>query len=134
MAREPLWRCAIGEDVYIGTADEIVAFMAKAVGAPPGDGERYMRGIATRVRERLDLGPVDTEDADSFLESLAALGLVRLAPMSAPSEERVDVGAFVGDRPFAFDGGLGLDELGDLDDLLAEGDADEAADEDEDDR
>lgn len=116
MTRVRLRRVSIGQDVYIGTAEEVVAFMARAEGAPPGEGETYMRGVATRVRERLDLGPVDTSSAEAFLDDLAELGLLRQEAQADPSDERVDPRAFVGGGPLAYSGDSDLADL-DLEDL-----------------
>lgn len=90
MTRPNLYRVDIGEDCYIGTADEVVAFMRKADGAPDGTRDDYMRGVAQRVAELTSRGPIDTSSAAAFLESLAANGIARVSVGDAPSDERAD--------------------------------------------
>ena len=90
MPRPPLYRVDIGEDCYIGTAEEVVAFMMKAEGAPAGDATAYMQGVSKRVNELMGRGPIDTSDAAAFLESLSAHKVARVTVGEAPSDERAD--------------------------------------------
>jgi hypothetical protein len=109
-----LYKVTIGQDVYLGTPDEIVGFMAKADGAPPGDAAGYMRGIAERVaiseRHAAALA-VETGNPLAFLTSLAALRLLRLEQRHETKGERVDPKSALGEGPVAFGENVSLDDL-----------------------
>lgn len=85
-----LYRVRIGEDDYLGRAAEVVAFMARAEGAPGHDNRTYMEGVAARVREALGIESVDPSDEEAFLDSLAASGVVPVETIPEPSADRVD--------------------------------------------
>jgi hypothetical protein len=99
-----LYRVTIGEDVYLGTPEEVVGFMARAEGAPrtADDPAAYMTAIAARVSERLGISGIDTSDARAFLGSLHDAGVVRVEVQGMPSDERTDPEAFLGDGPLTF--------------------------------
>ncbi|MFV1957982.1 MAG: hypothetical protein ACC662_01080 [Planctomycetota bacterium] len=97
-----LYRVRIGEDDYLGSAEEVVVFMARAEGAPGRDAQGYMAGVALRIRERLGLDGVQTTGAVAFLESLRDLGIVRIEILPEPSRQRVDPREAVGDGPVAY--------------------------------
>lgn len=114
MTRPVLYRVEIGEDVYLGTPEEVVDFMRRAEGAPAGDRATYMAGIAARVAQGLGVRGVDTSDEVAFLESLRDLGILRVSTSNEPSDERVDRGSILGDGPIAYGPGVDPDDL-DLD-------------------
>lgn len=97
-----LYRVDIGDDCYIGSPDEVLAFMMKADGAPPGDAAEYMEGIATRVAEALGRGPISTASSEAFLESLSKHKIARVSAGTEPSTERVDPADVLKDGPIAF--------------------------------
>lgn len=103
-----LYKVTVGRDVYVGSPEEVVAFMAKADGAPAGGPQAYMEGIAARLRTHGRRAEVDVTDALAFLESLAAARLVRLERRKLPGDDRVDPQSVLGDGPIAF--GEGVDE------------------------
>ena len=76
-----LYRIQIGQDRYVGTAEEVVAFMAKAEGAPSRDAAAYMEAVAKRVHEQLGIDGIAVSDPAATLDEtapfpswLAALG------------------------------------------------------------
>ena|GEM_PF-2241247 len=128
-----LYKVTVGRDVYLGTPEEIVAFMAKADGAPAspegapaspegapaspegaqagpeGAGGRaaYMEGVAARLRTHGKRVEVDVTDARAFLESLAAARLLRLERRKVPKDDPVDPRPLL-EGPLAF--GADVDE------------------------
>jgi hypothetical protein len=102
-----LYRVRIGQDAYLGSADEVVAFLARTEGAPGRDARSYMEGVAKRLRERLGKEGIRTSDARAFLESLAASGVIVVETQPEPSDERVDPRETLGDGPIAY--GKGVD-------------------------
>jgi hypothetical protein len=107
-----LMKVTVGQDVYLGTADEVVLWMSKAEGAPPGDLPGYMRGIAARVARASPHAPaIDVADAESFLESLADAGFVQLDERTEASRERVDPKTLLDEGPVAFGGKVSLEDL-----------------------
>ena len=108
-----LYKVTIGEDVYLGTPEEVVRFMASADGAPVAeDLQTYMVGIAARIAERLDVSGVPTDDPQAFLEALQAAHVLRVEIQGAPSDQRSDPGEVLGDGPITFGDDV---DLGDLD-------------------
>jgi len=102
-----LYKVTIGEDVYLGRPEEVVAFMMCADGAPPGDVHAYMTAMAARVGEHLDVGGIDTSSEIAFLESLASKGVLQVETFEEPSAERVDPKEAVeGEGPIAFGPGV----------------------------
>ena len=65
-----LYKVRIGEDVYLGRPEEVVAFMRKADGVPGEDSASYMQAMAARIAERLDVTGIDASEETAFLESL----------------------------------------------------------------
>ena len=102
-----LYRVKVGRDDYLGTAEEVVAFMVRAEGAPGDDAASYMAGVAKRVRERLNVDGVETSDAESFLLSLEQLRLLPVEEIPEPSDRRVSKEEALGDGPIAY--GRGVD-------------------------
>lgn len=127
-----LYKVTVGRDVYVGTPEEILGFMARAEGAPaspspaaapsrpsaspapagaaavpgasdPAGGLRaYMDGVAARLATHGKRVAVDVSSPLAFLESLASARLVRLERRKLPREDRVDPKAYLGDQPLAF--------------------------------
>lgn len=97
-----LYRVRIGEDEYLGTAEEVVAFMAQAEGAPGDDVATYMAGVAARVREKLGIDAIKVEDEVAFLESLSDHGVLPIQTQEEPSRMRVDPAEAIGDGPVAY--------------------------------
>jgi hypothetical protein len=92
-----LYRVRIGEDDYLGQAEEVVGFMAQAEGAP-GDGiESYMEGVAARLREELGIQGVATDDPSLFLDSLDEKGVISVQTFAEPSDDRVSPEEALGD-------------------------------------
>lgn len=121
-----LYKVTVGRDVYVGTPEEILGFMARADGAPaapapaaapsgpagasdrPGGLQAYMDGVAARLATHGKRVSVDVRSPLGFLESLAAARLLRLERRKLPREDRVDPKTYLGDEPIAF--GDGVDE------------------------
>ena len=92
-----LYRVRIGEDDYLGRAEEVVGFMARAEGAP-GDGiESYMEGVADRLKEELGIQGVATDDPSLFLDSLDEKGVISVQTFAEPSDDRVSPEEALGD-------------------------------------
>lgn len=111
-----LCKVTVGRDVYVGTPDEVVGFLARADGAPGGgivsDGHAaYMEGVAARLRTHGRHVPVDRTSPEAFLRSLAAAGLLTYEPRGEPDEARVDVRDVLGDRPVGFSGKVRAEDL-----------------------
>ena len=94
-----LYKVRIGEDVYLGTAEEVVAFLQKAEGAPAGDAQAYMEAMAARIAERMDVCGILTTDAAAFLESLGEKGVLPVETQREPSTQRVSKEEALGDGP-----------------------------------
>ena len=97
-----LYRVRIAEDEYLGTAEEVVAFMARGEGAPGRDVRSYMAGVAARIREKLGVDAIKTEDEVAFLESLSDHGVLDVTTQEEPSKIRVDPAEAIGDGPVAY--------------------------------
>ena len=92
-----LYRVKIGEDDYLGRAEEVVAFMARAEGAPGDDIASYMKGVADRLKKELGIQGVVTDDPALFLDSLDEKGVVSVQTFAEPSDDRVSPDAALGD-------------------------------------
>ena len=101
-----LYKISINEDVYLGTAEEVVRFMMKADGAPSGGVGAYMQALAARLAERLDVASLDVSDETAFLESLRESGVVPVEVLDEPSTQRVSPEEAVGDGPVAYGPGV----------------------------
>ena len=97
-----LYKVTIGQDVYLGTPEEVVAFMARGEGAPGDDIASYMEGVAARIGERLAVGGIPTDDAQAFLEALQEKGIAQVEVQGMPSDERSDPADVIGEGPIAF--------------------------------
>ena len=106
-----LYRVRIGEDEYVGRAAEVVAFMARAEGAPGSDIASYMEGAAHRLAEKMGLEGVDTSSPEAFLDALDERGVLPIATFPEPSDERVDPEVALGDDPVALGDGVDADDL-----------------------
>lgn len=106
-----LYKVRIGEDVYQGTAEEVVAFMMRNEGAPEGDPATYMQAMAARISERLDVSGIDTSDEVAFLESIAEQGVLPVETMEEPSRQRVDPKEAIGDGSIAYGPGVEPDDI-----------------------
>lgn len=107
-----LYKVTIGEDVYLGRPEEVLAFMMRAEGAGGTDVASYMQVTAARVSERLDVSGIDTSDEVAFLDSLAEKGVLPIEVFEEPRSDRADPSEAVGDGPVAY--GPGVDP-GDVD-------------------
>jgi hypothetical protein len=85
-----LYRVRVGRDEYLGAADEVVAWMARAEGAPGADPRTYMEGVAARLRERMGVEGVPTSDPVAFLEALRERRVLPIERQREPSDERAD--------------------------------------------
>ena len=101
-----LYKVRIGEDVYQGTAEEVVAFMMRNEGAPAGDVEAYMQAMAARIGEHMDVPGIDTSEETAFLDSLAEKDVLPIETMEEPSKQRVDPQEALGDGPVALGPGV----------------------------
>lgn len=108
-----LYRVTLGRDEYLGTAEEVVAFMARAEGSPDPDPARYMRKVAQSLAQRMGLSGVPHDDAEGFLSALAERQVLRLVPLREPSTERTDPRLALGDGPVVYGEGVGADDLPD---------------------
>ena len=106
-----LYKVTIGEDVYLGRPEEVVAFMMKAEGAGGTDLASYMQATAARLAERLDVLGVDTSDEVAFLDSLAEKGVVPAEVFEEPSDAHTDPKEAVGDGPVAYGPGVDPDDV-----------------------
>ena len=106
-----LYRVRIGEDEYLGSAEEVVLFMARAEGAPGTDVASYMEGVAARLREKMDIEGIATSDPAAFLDSLDEHGIVPIETISEPSRDRVDPDEALGDGPGALGEGVDPDDI-----------------------
>jgi hypothetical protein len=106
-----LWKVNVGRDQYLGTPEEVVSFMAKAKGAPPGGPAAFMRGVAKRLERGGRGAPVDVSDAAAFLASLAAAGVLTIEERPEASRERVAPSDALGDGPIAYGKDVDPDEL-----------------------
>jgi len=106
-----LYRVTIGEDQYLGTAEEVVAFMARAEGAPGHDVRSYMEGVARRLQRQLDVEGIDTSDEIAFLLTLSEKGVLPIEELPEPSDERVDPADAIGDGPVAYGPGVDPDDV-----------------------
>jgi hypothetical protein len=109
-----LFRVTLGRDEYLGTAEEVVAFLARGEGSPAREPKAYMRAVADRLVREMRLAPIPVHDAEAFLHALAAQGLLRLDTAHEPSSERVDRETALGTGPVAFSEGVDPDDV-DLD-------------------
>lgn len=107
-----LYRVTIGEDVYLGRADEVVAFMRRAQGAGGEDAASFMRVTAARLAERLDVSGIDTSCEEAFLDSLAEAGVVPVEVFEEPDTGRVDPREALGDGPVAYGPGVDPRDVG----------------------
>ena len=108
-----LYHVIIGEDEYLGTAEEVVRFMARAEGAPGHDIHSYMEGVAQRLGKQLEVDGIDPSDEVAFLLSLKEKGVLSIEELEEPSGERVDPEKALGDGPVGLGPGVDPDD-GDL--------------------
>ena len=107
-----LYKVTVGDDVYLGTPEQVVLWMSKADGAPAGDLATYMAGIAARIaRAAREAPPIDVSDALAFLESLRDARLVQLEERTEASAERVDPKSVVDAGPVTFGENVTLEDL-----------------------
>jgi len=106
-----LYRVRIGEDVYIGTPEEVLEFLRRAHGAPPGDAAAYMRGVASRVAERLGVDTVDPSGPTAFLESLRRSGVIAVEAFEEPDERRTDPAEALGEGPVVYGEGVDPEDI-----------------------
>jgi hypothetical protein len=107
-----LYKVRVGRDEYLGTPEEVVAWMARAPGAP-GDGTPagFMATIAGRLAAHEPSVAVDTTAALPFLASLAAAGWIRLAERREASRDRADPEEALGEGPVAFGDDVDWEDL-----------------------
>lgn len=106
-----LYKVTIGEDVYLGRPEEVLAFMMKAEGAPSGDQAAYMQAMAARITEHLDVEGIDTSDEVAFLDCLSDKGILQVETFEEPDLERTDPREAVGDGPIAYGPGVDPDDV-----------------------
>ena len=101
-----LYKVRVGEDEYLGNAEEVVAFMARAEGAPGSDIPSYMAGVARRLEERLAVEGIRTDSAAAFLDSLEEHGVVPIQTFAEPSEDRIPKEEALGEGPVSLGEGV----------------------------
>jgi hypothetical protein len=106
-----LYKVTIGEDVYLGRPEEVLAFMMKAEGAGGDNLLSYMQATAARLAEHTDIVGVDTSDEVAFLDSLMEKGVLAIEVFEEPSHERADPREAVGDGPVAYGPGVDPDDV-----------------------
>jgi hypothetical protein len=106
-----LYRVRIGEDVYIGTPEEVVEFMRRAKGAPPGDASAYMRAVASRIARDLGVDAIDPSGPTAFLESLRRSGVVGVEAFAEPDTRRTDPDEALGDGPVVYGEGVDPEDI-----------------------
>jgi len=106
-----LYRVRIGIDDYLGTPEEVLAFLMRAEGAPGRDPRSYMEGAAERLRDRMGVTDVATSTPEAFLLSLAERRVIRLEPVGEPSSERSDPRVALGDGPVVYGEGVDPDDV-----------------------
>jgi hypothetical protein len=106
-----LYRVRVGEDEYVGRAEEVVRFMARAEGAPGTTTDTYMEGVARRLAEKLGIEGVDTSSPEAFLDALDEHQVVPIATYAEPSDDRVDPAEALGDDPVSLGEGVEPDDL-----------------------
>jgi len=106
-----LYRVRVGRDDYLGTAEEVVAFMMRAEGAPGADPQAFMDGVAARLGEHLGVNDLPTSAAEPFLLSLAERRIIRLEQVGEPHAERTDPRLALGDGPVVYGEGVSEDDL-----------------------
>ena len=109
-----LYRVTLGRDEYLGTAADVVTFLARGDGSPAREPRAYMRAVAARLERDMGLAAIPTTDPEAFLLALAEKQVLRVEPASEPSSERVDRETALGHGPVAFSEGVDPDEV-DLD-------------------
>jgi hypothetical protein len=100
-----LYKVKVGVDEYLGTPEEVVSWMARAEGAPPGGTDGFMRGIARRLRAKMGIEVVDVSSPLAFLSSLAEAGVLTAEERPEASSERLDragIDRALGEGPIAF--------------------------------
>ncbi len=106
-----LYRVRVGEDEYLGTAEEVVAFMARAEGSPSRDPRGYMEGVAKRLRERMGVEGLPTDDPAAFLDALAERKILRVERRRPPLEDRVDPQRALDEGPVTLGEGVDPEDL-----------------------
>lgn len=106
-----LFRVTVGRDEYLGTAEEVLAFLARGQGSPAREPRAYMRAVAARLAQELGLKAVPVHEPEAFLRALAERRVLRLEPLSEPSSDRVDRETALGTGPVAFSEGVDPDEV-----------------------
>jgi hypothetical protein len=104
-----LYKVRVGVDEYLGTPEEVVAWMARAEGAPAGGVDAYMRGIARRLRAQMGIEVVDTSSPTAFLDSLRDAQVLPIEERPEASADRLDreeLDRTLGEGPIAFGDGV----------------------------
>ena len=102
-----LYRVRVGEDDYLGTAEEVVQFMARGEGSPSTEPQAYMRAVAERLAAHLGEDTIPVHSATAFIEALADRGILKVSVSGEPSDKRVDPDEALGDGFVSF--GRGVD-------------------------
>lgn len=113
----------VGDDVYLGTPEQVVLWMSRAKGAPAGGPDAYMRGVRDRLARAGGDVEVDVASALGFLESLRDARFLRLEQRRESSTERVEPKEVLDEGPVAFGESVTLEDL--ESDVFPAGDDDE---------
>ena len=107
-----MYRVNIGQDEYIGSADEVVEFLRRTEGAPASENAaEYMRSVAHRLHSAMDIDDIDVTSPEAFLDSLAARRVLRISVGPEPSTDRVSAEEALGDGPIAYGPGVDPSEF-----------------------
>jgi hypothetical protein len=101
-----LYRVRIGRDDYLGSAEEVLRYLARGEGSPARDPHAYMRAVAARLAEDLGVTDVPTDEAEAFLLALGERRVIRLETVGEPSSERHDPRSVLGEGPVTFGRGV----------------------------
>ncbi len=106
-----LYRVRIGEDVYLGSAEEVLAFLMRAAGGQDADAGAYMRRTAGLLAEAYGVRDVDTSGPEAYLLSLRQSGVVPVETLEEPDPSHHDPGEALGDGPVVFGEGVDPDDI-----------------------
>jgi hypothetical protein len=101
-----LYKVTIGEDIYLGRPEEVLAFMMKADGAGGDDLTSYMQATAARLAEHTHIVGIDSTDEVAFLESLREKGVLDIEVFEEPDLERTDPKTVFGDEDITYGPGV----------------------------
>ncbi len=106
-----LYRVRIGEDLYLGSAEEVLAFLVRSAGQGDSDAVAYMRRTAALIAEAYDVHDIDVSGPEAYLQSLRRSGVVAVEVLEEPDPERQDPAEVLGDGPVVYGEGVDPDDI-----------------------